>query len=279
MSSHIKKTLPDKSKSRNLDCEICGNCCKQEGDYIPLTVFDFIRLSKTYDIKEFMKNTVNLRLLFLGCLGEVNLDTKKRYSYSILINGWIPLSCMYLPCTFQKNNKCIVQKNKPLICISFPYHLPKWDKDSYCGLIKKLSNVGVNKVNIPINSDYALKLYQITLSATMYQFNLPVYKLENNKLSLFKGFRDIINKNNNSKVKYANQRQISSWIKRHFTEFIYELDLERSLMDFKTTIYRNIYDENFIYSYFEIVKKMSRYHFVSEKNTIKMVNHFLQQEI
>ena len=71
----------------------------------------------------------DFKLVYVGSIGELTPKHPSSYRYSLLVEGWVPLPYLKLPCKYLVNMECSIHEFKPLICVSFPYHLPTWRED------------------------------------------------------------------------------------------------------------------------------------------------------
>ena len=263
----------------SFNCEMCGACCKRKEDYIPLTFFDLIRI---FDNDKTDVRTQNIffkiHMIYIGSIGDISRTKKNIYKYSINVDGWVLLPYIELPCKYIINNKCIIHSHKPLICTSFPYHLPIWKKNDSCHLIRKLHrNKEEGKLYIPAKVENAIKLYPLALSASMYQLNLPIYTLDSNKnnLVLENSFKDLVDASNNI-INIASKNQISRWIKNHSIRFTLNnkqyIDMKSQLQN---TLYELLQNKEERDSYILIMKHLAKNHFVTEQIVNQLIEYFL----
>ena len=262
----------------SFNCEMCGVCCKRKEDYIPLTLFDLIRvITKDKTDVHTQKYFFKIHMIYIGSIGDISRTKKNIYKYSINVDGWVPLPYIELPCKYIINNKCNIHLHKPLICTSFPYHLPIWKKNDSCHLIRKLHRNKEGKLFIPKKVENAIKLYPIALSASIYQLNLPIYTLDRNKnnLVLENSFRDLVDTSKNVS-NIASKNQISRWVKNHSIRFILN---NKQYMDMKLQLQNTLYeisqDKEEQNSYFLIMKHLAKNHFVTEKIVNQLIEYFL----
>lgn len=261
------------------NCNLCGECCKRKNDYIPLTIFDLIRVNNISKDNANINNSIfKLHMIHVGSIGDISLKPNNNYKYTINVDGWIPLPYMELPCKFLINNKCVIHSNKPLICISFPYHLPIWKENDSCNLIRILNkNKEEGKLKIPKKSKNAIKLYQVALSATMYQLNLPIYSFDKtkNNLILNNSFKDLVDKSKNH-PNIATKNQISSWVKNHTTRFnLMNKKYNNIKIQLRDTLSKISQNDDLQESYFLIMNHLAKYHFVTKNEVDKLIQYFL----
>jgi len=248
-------------------CTLCGECCRRRGDYIPLTIFDLVRL---HDGLKTMEKGVEFgfRMVYVGSIGELTPRDSSRYRYSLLVDGWVPSPCLDLPCGYLEGNVCSIHGFKPLICTSFPYHLPVWSEDDPCSLIRELaSGKGQDRGSlIPVRARSAIKLYNVARSATMYQLNFPIYSPDEGLGRLVQkgGFRDLVENTRMITVKKASRYQVSEWVSKHFTHFHGVDDrLEAMFGKIGSTLFKALEDPDFCHSNMLLMEELSRYHLTS----------------
>ena len=261
-------------------CRLCGNCCRKKEDYIPLTIFDLVRMYDGFHLLGSNgKLDFDLRMVYVGSIGELMPRHPSSYRYSLLVEGWVPLPCLKLPCNYLDKKECSIHGFKPLICVSFPYHLPGWREDDSCALIRELAirkRRGLENI-IPDRSKNAICMYSIARSVTMYQLNLPLYFLDENGKRLVQkgGFRELIQKSKNITTKTATQSHISNWISKHFT---YYLGADNQLGDMykklKSTISVALEDTDFKLSNIALMDELAKWHFTSARKVEFLLRGF-----
>lgn len=236
-----------------------------------MTVFDLIRISRGYlgrkisEVKE-----INVKLGYVGGA----------------IDGWVPLPNLQLPCAYLVNNKCSIHEIAPLICIAFPYFLePLWQSSNMCYMIRELSKLKAEGRHfvIPKESKYAMHLYDIALSATMYQLNLPVYDIYGIDESYpviiqrNRGFREMIDDGQIKKLtEEATMDQIRGRVLKQFistTPFdgqMQEIHIRLALM-----LEQFMNDTDFQQSNMKIIENLAPLHFTPRKKVLEMMKFFL----
>ena len=86
-------------------CKMCGKCCKNRTEAIVMTGFDIFRIAQE--------------------LGRKPLEIVQRYTqFNIGPNSHLPILTLKEGkdgrCGLNHNNRCIVQKNKPIVCAIYP---------------------------------------------------------------------------------------------------------------------------------------------------------------
>jgi Fe-S-cluster containining protein len=219
-------------------------------------------------------------MVYIGSIGETMPRDQSPYRYSLLVEGWVSLPCLKLPCRHLGEKKCLIHPFKPLICISFPYHLPGWKENDPCHLIRELAlrKKEGNKPVVPINAKKAICLYTVARSATMYQLNLPIYSLDSSRTRLIQreGFRDLFDGAKSLSAKLASPTQISSWVTKHFTKFTgRDEKMDRMYSKIKSTISTAIDDPDFQFSNISFIEEFSEFHFTESKRISDYVKYFL----
>ena len=221
----------------------------------------------------------DLRMVYVGSIGELMPRSPSSYRYSLLVDGWVPLPYLKLPCKYLEKKECSIHGFKPLICVSFPYHLPGWKEDDQCALIRELAmrrRRGLKNI-VPDRSKNAICLYSIARSVTMYQLNLPIYYLDENgkRLTQKEGFKDLIQRSKNIKTKTATHSHISNWISKHFTHYLgSDNQLDDMYKKMKSTIFVALEDTNFKYSNIELMNELAKWHFTSPRKIEFLLRDF-----
>jgi len=218
-------------------------------------------------------------MVYIGSIGELMPRHHSSYRYSLLVDGWVPLPYLKLPCNYLEEKECSIHGFKPLICVSFPYHLPSWRVDDPCALIRELAiRKGRDLENIiPDRSKNAICMYSIARSVTMYQLNLPIYNLNENgkRLAQKGGFRELIQKSKNITMKTATQSHISNWISKHFTYYLgSDNQLDDMYKKLKSTISVALNDTNFKLSNIALMDELAKWHFTSPRNIEFLLRYF-----
>lgn len=118
-------------------CNSCGDCCSNFGDLGTLPLFN----DEKKRLEELGKN-LNISTEFIP--ENVMMDD---ITGAIFCGNW---GMKGNPCPFlDKNNKCLIYKNRPLICKAFPiYKIVKSEKDLNLGCFINCKNFDFDKFKI-----------------------------------------------------------------------------------------------------------------------------------
>lgn len=250
-----------------IECDLCGECCRRARDRVPLTIFDLIRIAKAYSSgKAPSLANFRMRLDYVG--GAVD--------------GWVPLPYLVLPCDYLDQNRCGIYPYRPLTCVSYPYRFEAtWTEDSSCYIIRELfrARIFYQRISVPRESSYASRLHDLALSATMYQFNLPIFDLDENQLKAFQriGFRDLIDKGMVKSLVYkpSLEEVLEKVSKAYIPTEPFDKNLKNVLSNFGSMIAMNITDPRFQTSNIEIMKSLAPLHLIKRKRLEKMLELFM----
>ena len=250
-----------------IECDLCGECCRRSRDRVPLTIFDLIRIAKAYSLgKAPSLANFKIKLDYVG--GAVD--------------GWAPLPYLVLPCDYLDQNRCGIYPYRPLTCISYPYRFEAtWTEDSPCYMIRELFRAKVynQRISVPRESSYASPLHDLALSATMYQLNLPIFDLDENKLIAFKriGFRDLIDKGTVKSLVYmpSLEEVLEKISKAYIPTEPFDEKLKDIHLKFGSKISRNITKPHFQTSNIETMKRLAPLHLIERRRLKKVLKLFM----
>ena len=250
-----------------IECDLCGECCRRSRDRVPLTTFDLIRIAKAYSLGK-ARSLANFRIK-LDYVGGA-------------VDGWVPLPYLVLPCDYLDQNRCGIYPYRPLTCVSYPYRFEAaWTEDSSCYMIRELLQAKMKNQNIsvPRESLIASRLHDLALSATMYQFNSPIYDLDENRLIAIQriGFKDLIDSGIDKSLVY--KPSLEEVLEKVSKAYIPTEPFDEKLMSlhlgFESTIAINVANPDFQTSNLKIMKSLAPLHLIERKRLKKMLKRFM----
>lgn len=120
-------------------CKKCGQCCKNfGGGFLPLWEWEVDKLKKIIEEKFISPNLE---------YSEIWLDEKSGLTFCF------QMRLAHEPCPFLRDNKCVIYKNRPLVCRCFPLHYNPANSENklsfgncpYCNLKKFLEKQNSKK--------------------------------------------------------------------------------------------------------------------------------------